>query len=304
MASGADTRVAYVAETTFGTTPADPAFSALRVTSGGLSTTKATEVSEELRADQNVVDELQTGQDVAGSYPFELSYGSFDDWLEAALGGAWATNVLQNGVTPRFFSVEEIIELGATDSYRRFTGCMINTLSLSIAARQRINGSFGLMGKQETLAEAALANATYGNASTEEIMVAGTSVGTVSIGALSNLCVSALSLQINRNLRPRHCIGSIYSQQMNYGVCDVTGTVDVYFDSNAAYQAVLDHGTAAIEATIGHDANKKYTLSIPRARWLDGSVRIGGKNEDIMVQMPFRGTLSTDHSIQITRAVA
>lgn len=304
MASGADTRVAYVAESTFGTTPATPSFKALRVTSGGLSTSKQTLVSEELRGDQNVVDELQVGQDVEGSYPFELSYGSFDDWIEAALGGSWTSNVLKNGQTARFFTVEEIIELGATDSYRRFAGCMINEFSLNVASRQRITGSFGVLGRQETLATAIVSGATYADPSSEGIMTAGTSVGTVTVGALSGLCLTSLSLTVNRNLRPRHCISDIYSHQMTYGSCDVTGQAEVYFESNAAYQAVLDHGSAAISVTLGHDANKKYTIAIPKARWLDGAVRIGGKNDDIMVEMPFRGVLDTDHSIQITRAVA
>lgn len=304
MASGSDLRVALVAEATFGVTPSTPSFETLRLTSGGLSTTKETVVSEEIRNDQNITDELQVGQDVAGSYPFEMSYGSFDDLIEAALGGTWVTNVLKNGTTKRFFTFEETLELGATDTYRRFTGCMVNTLSLNIAARQKITGSIGLMGKQETLATAIVTGATYANPNSEGVMVAGTSVGTVTLGSLSNTCVKSLSLEINRGLRPRHCIGSIYTEELIYGMCNVTGQIEVYFDSNEAYQAVLDHGTAAISATLGHDANKKYTLSIPRAVWTDGSVQIGGNTDDVMVRMPFRGTLSNDHSVQITRAVA
>ncbi len=304
MASGSDTRVAYVAESTFGETPATPSFQNMRVTSGGLRTTKQTVTSEELRSDQNVVDEIQVGQDVEGSLPFEMSYGSFDDMIEAVLGGAWVSDVIQNGTTKRFFTMEETIERGATDTYRRFVGCMLNTLSLSVTAREKITGSLGIMGKQELLSEAAVTGATYAAANTEEIMRAGTSVGTITVGSLSNVCIQSLTLEISRNLRPRHCIGSQFTHEMNYGMCDVTGTLEVYFEDNAAYQAVLNHETAAISVTLGQDANNKYTIAIPRARWTDGSVQTGGNNDDIMVRMPFRGTLSGDHTIQITRAVA
>lgn len=306
MASGSDLRVAYVAESTFGTTPATPTFDVLRTTSGGLSTTKQTVMSEEIRSDFNVVDELQVGQDVEGTYPFELTYASFDDMIEACLGGTWSTNVLKNGTTARYFTFEETIEFGATDSYRRFTGCMVNTMELNVAARERITGSFGIVGKQETLATAIVTGATYTAANTNQIMVAGTSVGTVSIGALSSPCIQSISLNVNRNLRRINCIDSIYANSMDYGMCDVTGEIAIYFEDNTAYQAVLDHGSAAISVTLGHTTNEKYTLEIPTARWLSGGVQIGGGNDDIIVQMPFRGIYNSSEaaSIKITRAVA
>jgi hypothetical protein len=304
MASGSDVRVAYVAESAFGTTPATPSFATMRTTSGELSTTKQTVTSDERRSDKNVVDELQTGQDVEGSYAFELAYGAFDDLIEAVLGGTWSSDVIQNGITQRSFTFEETLELGATDSYRRFAGCRLNTLSLSVTAREKITGSFGIMGRQETLAEAIVTGATYGAANAEEIMTAGASVGSLSVGSLSGLPLRSLSLSVNRNMRRRPVVASLYTDELNDGMVDVTGEVEAYFESNAAYQAVLDHETAAISANLGHDANKKYTVSIPRARWTDGSVVLGGGNDDVMVRMPFRGTLSTDHSIEITRAVA
>lgn len=306
MASGADLRVAYVPETTFGTTPSTPSFQTLRVTSGGLSTSKATEVSQEIRSDKNVTDELQVGQSVSGNYPVEMTYGSFDDLMAAALGGAWSSDVLKNGTTPQFFTIEETIERGATDTFRRFTGCAVNSMSLEIETQARITGSFDIVGKQEILAEAAISGATYAAANTNTIMVAGTSIGTITIGSLTDNCVQNFTLEATRNYRPIQCIGSIFAEDMNTGITDVTGTVMLYFKNNAAYQAVLNHETASIAITIGHDANNKYTIEIPRARWLEGSMTVGGNDDDIMVEMPFRATYDATEqcSIKITRAVA
>lgn len=158
IGSGSDVRVAFIAESTYGTTPATPTFQIMRATSGGLSTSKVTVKSEEIRQDQNVIDLIQTGQDVAGSYPIELSYGSFDTLIEAVLGGTWTTNVLRNGVNVRSFTFEEMIELGTTDTFRRFTGCMVNSMSLAFSAREKVTGSFGIMGRQEALATAIIAD--------------------------------------------------------------------------------------------------------------------------------------------------
>lgn len=304
MTSGADLRVAFVAETTFGDTPATPSFDTLRVTSGGLQTSKGTAVLDEIRSDQNVVDEVQVSQDVDGSYPFEFSYGSFDDLLEAALGSSWSSDVIQNGTTERSFSFEETIERGATDAYRLFKGCRINTFSLNITARQKITGSIGILGKQEVISTAAVAGATYTDPNSETVMVAGASVGSISISGLTNPCVQSMSIEINRNMRRINCVDSIHSDDIANGRCDVTGEIEVYFKDNAEYEAFLNHSTASISATIGHDADKKYTISIPRAVWLSGAMKVGGNDDDIMVRLPFRGTLSSDHSIQFTRAVA
>lgn len=306
MASGADTRVAFVPEATFGVTPATPSFKNLRVTSGGLSTQKETVTTAELRQDHNVTDELQVGQSVSGSYPFEMSYASFDDLIEAAVGGEWSSDVLKNGTEKQYFTIEETIENGATDTFRVFTGCAVDTMELEVSVQSIITGSFGIVGKQETLSNAAITGATYAAVNTETIMVSGTSIGTVTIGSLTNNCVQSLSLSTSRNMRPVQCVGSIYSNDMNSGMTDVTGSITLYFKDDAAYQAVLNHETAAISVTIGHDANKKYTLEIPRARWLDGSLTVGGQDDDIMVEIPFRGTFdaSENCSIKITRAVA
>lgn len=304
-ASGSDLRVAITPETVFGTTPATPTFAILRTTNGGLKTDKGTVVSDERQFHQNVVDELQVAQDVSGSYDFEMSHASFDTLIEAVLGGTWATNAIKNGITKRSFTVEEFLELGATDTYRRFDGVMVNSMSLSITAREKITGQFGFVGRKETLATAIVSGATYTQPNSEQIMTGSGSVGTIAIGSISPApLIRSLSLEVNRNLRRINALANIHSEGMNAGMCDVTGQVEVYFQDNATYQAALNHETAAITATIGHDANKKYTVSIPRARLGNAQLVAGGNGSDIMATIPFRGTLSTDHSIQITRAVA
>lgn len=79
-----------VPEVTYGTTPANPAFVAVRHTGTNLALSKSTAISEELRPDRQIADfrhmNRQTGGDIMG----ELSYGSYDSFLEAVLLGTWA----------------------------------------------------------------------------------------------------------------------------------------------------------------------------------------------------------------------
>lgn len=307
FANSSEARIAYVAEAAFGTTPATPTFKVLRTTGGGVRTNKTTQTSDELRADRNVSDEGLLGLGAGGSYPIEFSYGTFDDMLESALRGVWATNVLKNGITPKYFTVEETLELGATDSFSRFTGCSVNTFSLAIAARAKVTGSIGLMGQKEALASAIVTGATYTAATTEPILTSSAHVAALSVAGLNPAPkLRTVNLEINNNLRERPVVGSLYSEEFGAARCDVTGTLEAYFESQALYQAVLDHGGGALSLTIGKDANKKYTILCPNIVFLDGAKQIGGNNDDVMVSVPFRAKLDPTEacSIKITRAVA
>lgn len=305
FASGSEVRVAYVAETVFGTTPATPSFKTARVTTGGLRTNKQTGTSDERQADRNVRDEFLLGLGAGGNYAAELSYGTFDDWIEAVLCGTWTTNVLKNGSTRRSFTVEETLELGATDSFSRFTGAVLGGASLSLTAREKASLSFDWLAQKETLATAIVVGATYAAPNTKAIMTASKSVAALDVAG-STAKVRSLTLAIANNLRERPEVGSLYSNEFGIGRCDVTGTIEAYFESNALYQSVLDHGSGALSFTIGDVTAEKYTILLPKIRFGDGERRVGGNNDDVMVSIPYRAILDDTEacSIKITRAVA
>ncbi|KQQ13283.1 phage tail protein [Methylobacterium sp. Leaf123] len=307
FANGSERRTAYVAETVFGETPATPSFKALRITGGSLRTTKGTVTSDEIQADRNVRDELMVSQDVTGSYDFELSGETFDDFIAAALRGGWTANVLKNGILRPSFTVEETINFGGTNSFSRFRGVAVNTMSLNLPSRQKVTGSFGLMGAQESIEDAIVTGATYAAANVNQPATASANVGTVNVGGTATpFRVKSLSLEVNNELRVRDAVGTMFSAEFGAGRSNVTGTLECYFEGNDQYQAVLDHGSGAISFTVGVEANKKYTILVPKARFLDGARNPGGNTDDAMLSLPFRGIYddATQASIQITRAVA
>jgi hypothetical protein len=216
-----------VPEATFGATPATPSFKTLRTTGGGIRTKKATGTSDELNPDRNVRDEYLLGLDCSGQYGYELSYGTLDDMLEAVLFGAWTTNVLKNGLTPKSFTFEETLEMGATDSFARFRGVMVDTLSMSLASRQAVTGSIGLLARDETLATAAIAGATYAAANTKTVSTASAHIASLTIGGVTPK-IRSLKFDINNNLRTRPLVGDKYSAEFGAGRCDVTGTFEAY----------------------------------------------------------------------------
>jgi hypothetical protein len=83
--------IAKVRETTFGVTPATPAFKAIRQTSSSLAVNPQTVISNEIRSDRQVPDLILTALQAGGDIGGEMSFASMDDDLEEALQGTWAS---------------------------------------------------------------------------------------------------------------------------------------------------------------------------------------------------------------------
>lgn len=79
-----------IPEVDYGVTPTTPEFKTIRHTGTTLGLSKSTVVSAELRADRQISDFRHGTKQIGGDIQTELSYGSFDDYLEAVLCGTWA----------------------------------------------------------------------------------------------------------------------------------------------------------------------------------------------------------------------
>lgn len=86
--------VRYIQEIVWGTTPASGVVRTVRMNSSGLTGTKDTQVSEELRADRMVPGIIEVGAATEGSLSSELSLFSHDVFFEHFLLSSWS---LPNG---------------------------------------------------------------------------------------------------------------------------------------------------------------------------------------------------------------
>lgn len=87
MSNADQMTMAYAAETTFGVIPTGPSptLKEIRFTGEGLKQNQTLTPSQQIRDDRQIHDVVRTDAGVTGDINFELSYGSFDDFLEAAL---------------------------------------------------------------------------------------------------------------------------------------------------------------------------------------------------------------------------
>lgn len=92
MANGSRHSLYAVKESVYGTTPNNPALDLVRITGTTLGLSKDSLQSEEIRSDRQIADFRLGANQVGGDINFELSYGSFDQFLQAVLLSAdWAS---------------------------------------------------------------------------------------------------------------------------------------------------------------------------------------------------------------------
>src|SRR5215813_13236611 len=85
-------KLSKVRETTFGVTPSNPVFKAVRQTSSSLAANPKTVISAEIRPDAQVTDLILVDEDAGGDVAGEIAFSVADDDFEEALRGTWSNN--------------------------------------------------------------------------------------------------------------------------------------------------------------------------------------------------------------------
>jgi hypothetical protein len=107
-------KVSYVAETTWGTTPTSPTLQDVRLTGEAISMETSTEDSAEIRPDRQKSDTIRTAIQAGGDLNFEMSYGTYDDFMKAALFASdWSSQVTD---------VSSDVGVAAVASGNKYTG--------------------------------------------------------------------------------------------------------------------------------------------------------------------------------------
>lgn len=299
-------QLGYVAEDSWGVTPTTPAFQILRfLAPENFKVDRENIVSSEQRADRNVTDLIQVSGGASGGFGFELSYGTYDAIFESAMQSAWSENVLKNGSTVKSFTFERKVPLD-TPEYFRFLGMVCNSFSLSCRAKEIVSGSFEFLGKGGTLTTGAVASSTYVDATTTDVMNAAADFAAFSVGGLSGIHVLGVDINATNNLRAPVAAGSVNALGIGSGRFEVSGSMDVYFESGTLFNTYLAGTSVALALTIGRTAGSKYTISIPRLKFESGNTDIGGNDEDVMANLTWRGLYdgTAECTLSITRAVA
>ncbi len=114
-----------VKETVWGTTPATPTLKEVRYTGEGLDESLSFEKSKEIRADRMVSDTILVDSSPAGSFNFELSATTFDDYLESALMSTWGAQLAIVGVAGDISTVAAASDNLSSSLAGKFTNIVV-----------------------------------------------------------------------------------------------------------------------------------------------------------------------------------
>lgn len=297
MANGSRHSMRITAETVQGQTPATPAFQIVRHTGTTLGLSKESLQSEELRDDRQISDFRHGAYQVGGDINFELSFGSFDQILEAVLMGTWdedaptvGTDRLKAGTVRRSFTIERFFGdiLTADKPYHRFTGVEFNTLALAVNANAMITGTFGVLGQNMTTAGAIVTGATYDPATTTSPLDSFT--GALSEAGTPIAVVTEMALNLTNGLEARFVVGSKQSIRPSVGRSNVTGTVTAYFENSTLLDKFINETESSLSFTLPDGAGNEYTFTLPRIKYTGGQPDVEGEGP-ITLSMPFQALL-------------
>lgn len=303
MAEGSRYASYFVPEASSGVTPAAPNLKVFRATKSGLDISITALQSEEIRNDAEIADFRLGTRHVEGTASAELSYGTFDDLIAAALRGTWVNDVLVAGIArPSFTFVDYNADINDLP-YTIYRGCEVNTMNIKVSATAMVTIEFGIVGRTIEQLNQLPAGWVVGARTTTPPMDGFS--GSLSANGAKNSVVTELAIDINNGIEPRFVIGSKYSIRPGSKRRNVTGTLTAYFEDNTLRLAYLNELPQEIVMVITDGASgNTYEITIPRVKLTEAPRPIDGEG-DIMQNISYRGLLdpAAATSIKIERKV-
>lgn len=309
MANGSRHTLHLVPEVTYGTTPATPSMAFYRYNTTTLAIAKNTLQSEEIRPNRQISDFRMGTQQAAGEVVSELSFGSFDQILEALMLGTWDTDELKIGTVRRSFSImRSFDDLGGVAPNNKkvqlYTGMEANTLALTVTTEAINQISLGWVGKSMGLSATPPAGATLADPSTTGGMDSFT--GTITEDGTPIAVITEISLNLENGIEPRYVVGSRESIRPSLGMANVSGQITAYFEDSYLLEKYINEQTSNIEFTLTDGAaGNSYKFTLPRIKYTGGNTDVSGQGP-ITIVLPFQATYdgAADTTMTITRIPA
>lgn len=307
FAQGARSRLTIAPETTFGVTTTPVVAKTLPYRSHSLDLTKERIQGTDILSDRMAFVDRHGNRVVGGSLEVDLRRGDYDKLLESAFFNTFnVSNQLLIGTSPQFFSLEDAA-LDITQ-FRRYTGCVVNTATFSIAPNQMVQTTFDIVGRDMAQAQSSFdaspdAPSVYQPFdSFNGVLLEG------GITTNSDLCiVSALQFSISNDVSPAHVIlcadNTSRAAQMQYGMATVEGTMTVYYEDATLINKFLNETESSLTVAVDDPTGTNdYTFYFPRIKYNGAAVPVANM-QSRFIELPFVALkdASAGYSLRLTR---
>tara|TARA_R110000787_G_scaffold28348_2_gene77524 strand:+ start:859 stop:1773 length:915 start_codon:yes stop_codon:yes gene_type:complete len=300
FAQGSRSSLAYIAETTFGTTPSTPTLANLPINSHSLDLTKDRVEGNEIQADRMSRVDRHGNKQAGGSIEVDLRKGDYDELLESAFFNSYATDVLKVGTTPKYFSMEDAAN--DVNQFRLFTGLAVSSVNFSIAPNQMVTSTFEMVGKGMT--QAATTGSTGGAPTASSTNSPFDSYsGTISDGGAGISIVTSIDFSLTNSLAPTFVVGADNAQSLEFGRAVVEGTMTVYYEDQTLINKFLNETESSIEVSIDDPTGANpYTFLFPRVKYNGASVPLQNP-QSRLITLPFVALYDTveNTNLKMTR---
>jgi hypothetical protein len=303
MAEGSRRRLSFVAEVTPGTSPVT-GWQILRCTGDGSITDARQAInSNEFRSDRGVGTPRHGNSAPQVNIPVEFSYGTYDSLLESAMQGAWTVNVLKQGATKKYLSIEEgFLDMG-TPQYQVIKGALCSGFDLSIAPNAMVTGNFRFVGLDAAaLSATAVQTAAHTAATTTAPFDSFT--GSISEGGSGSTIITSLTMTLDNGVSQLYSLFSNDPNRIVSGRANLSGSMSLFFDSATLLNKFLNETETSIAFTLTDLAGNDYIFSIPKVKYMGGTKDVTENN--IVLNLPWQAyyDTSTTTTFQITRTPA
>lgn len=279
---GSNTRLAYVAESVYGTTPTTPTLITLPYRTHSLDLQKTFVESNDIQGDRIPRNSRHGTKSGVGSIEVDLRRGSYDALLESALMGTWTSDVLKVGKTSKFFTIED----QATDitQFRAFKGMTVNSMNVSIAPDQMVQATFNMLGRDMTQATTSVsASAPTADAGYEPF----DSFGAILEGGSAIAVVTSLEFTVDNSRANVPVIGSQLSACVDFGNAVITGTMTVRYKDKTLIDKFLNETMSSISVTVDDAANaNSLQFVFPSVKYNGAAVPVANPQGRVMT-LPF-----------------
>ena len=184
-------------------------------------------------------------------------------------------DILTVGTSQKYFTIQRAFaDIGA---YEIYTGCAINSLSLSIQPNQMVTGSFGLVAREMETRTSALdpdpAAAPDGDP------MSGIDVGSLWEGGANLAQVSGVSLSIEGNTTAKPVVGSSTAGFMAWtDAFRVTAGLDAYFQDHDLMNKFLSESESSLRVVLKDPDGATFGFDLPRIKYTGNSSPTSGRD--------------------------
>ena len=223
--------VGFVEETTPGVTPASPSMRQIPVISSSIKSSSDLVVPQALNSNRKKKQARKGNIGVGGDIETELAYGVFDPLFRSVMmSPGWVNQSgaerLQVGTSRNYLTFEDKVDGQDTPFYERFTGCMIGSMTISVANNDTVKVTFGVSGLNSSISDTPL-DSTPGVGS-PEVYVSDTFIfkeGSLSLEGVDLGYIGTFEITLNNNLETIRTAFSDVGYALQYGDAEVSGTL-------------------------------------------------------------------------------